>query len=130
MLPVDHSRRRGNDLFGECEIEPDAGERLVETVLVDLTPIHDVLDLRDQFVAGAEREIVLPRGGLCQRPVPGPDSSGFSSLNGRWQIEMGHMWFVAQLLRAVKRSRPSEVSAQVLQITIWTRDLTAGPDVP
>src|SRR5689334_432165 len=46
MLPVDHSRRRCNDLLGECEIEPDAGEWLVETGPVNLTRIRDALDFR------------------------------------------------------------------------------------
>src|SRR4051794_28082168 len=59
MLPVDHSHWRGNDLSGEFEIEPDTGERLAETGPVNLTLVDDALDLRDQFVPGAEREIVV-----------------------------------------------------------------------
>ena len=59
MLAVDYSRRRGNGPVGEREIEPDAREGLVETSLVDLSCVHDVLDYRDQFAAGAEGEIVV-----------------------------------------------------------------------
>src|SRR5438094_2355224 len=59
MLAGDDRGRRAGSLLGHREIEADAGERLVEAGLVDLTWVGNALDARDQFVAGAEGEIVV-----------------------------------------------------------------------
>jgi hypothetical protein len=59
MLAGDDRGRRTGDLLGHREIEADARERLVEAGLVDLMWVGNALDARDQFVAGAEGEIVV-----------------------------------------------------------------------
>ena len=51
--------RLAGDLLDYPAIKMDAGERLVETSLVDLTCVSDPLDAGDQFIAGAEGKIVV-----------------------------------------------------------------------